>query len=503
MRKTKTISTPPKNFKKHLQIILIILVPVLLLLLCLFVFNRHQESTLSNNIDDSSINWSTYEEKNIELSESIKITTPGIYTLSGEIADGSIEINTSGIVKLILNGVKISNSSGPAILVSEAKTVIIETAEESNNYLEDSSVYSTSDEDICATVFSKDDLVLQGSGTLEVVGNYEDGIVSKDDLKISSGLYKINSKDEGIRGRDSVYIKGGTFSIVSGGDGVKSNNSDEVAKGYILIDGGVFEISANDDGIHAESSLEINAGTIKITKSYEGLEGSKITINGGDINIVSSDDGLNAAGGNDSSSPNVARYQASSSNYSINLNGGKLHVDSAGDGIDSNGALYINGGEIIVDGPSNSANGALDAEGEVVYSGGSIIAVGASGMAVAPSQSSSKNSISAFFSQTYSSKTKIAVIDSAGATLLEHTSSKPFNHIVLSSESFEQGKTYTVLINDEKYADVTLTDVTTQLGHGGMGGGMAPGGNMSGDIPPSQEGQNTQNDRRMPGARNR
>ncbi|MBQ6396093.1 carbohydrate-binding domain-containing protein [Candidatus Saccharibacteria bacterium] len=478
---TKNPNTPPRNVKKLLPIILIILIPALLLVLGLLFFNKNSgNESLGNNIDDSAINWSSYEEKSIELSDSLKITTPGVYTLSGSIENGLIEINTTGVVKLILNGVSIKNSSGPAILVSEAKTVIIETAEGSENFLEDGSVYSISDEDVCATLFSKDDLVLQGSGTLSVVGNYEDAIVSKDDLKISSGTYKIDAKDEGIRGRDSLYVKSGTFDISAGGDGLKANNSDEVAKGYVLIDGGTFDISADDDGIHAESSLEINGGTINIKKSYEGLEGSKITINGGDISVIASDDGLNAAGGNDSSSPNMANYQSSSSNYSINLNGGKIYVNSLGDGIDSNGALYISGSEVVVDGPANSANGALDAEGEVVYSGGSIIALGASGMAVAPGSSSTKNSISVFFSQTSAAKTKLTVKDSSGTTLLEHTSTRSFGHAVLSSESFEQGKTYTIFLNDEEYTTVTISGTTTQSGQGGMmpggGGGMAPGG---------------------------
>ena len=473
---------PEKPAKKWLPIVLIVALLGAVTAVALLLGGTSDSNTggsnLSNNINDTGVNWDKYEGSEITLSGSGKktITEAGVYTLSGTLEDGYLEINTSGEVKLILNGVKITNTSGPAIYIAEAKLVTIETAAGSENTLTDGSTYSGWDEDVCAALFSHDDLVLQGSGTLTINGNYEDGIVGKDDLKIVSGAYVVNSKDDGIRGRDSVYIVDGTFTITSGGDSIKSNNSDEVAKGWIKIDGGTITASAGDDGIHAESSLEINGGAIDIKKSYEGLEGALITINGGDISVVASDDGINAAGGNDSSSPNMSRYQESSSSYAIYINGGNLYVNSAGDGIDSNGAFYMNGGTAIVDGPTNAGNGALDAETGVVYNGGTLIAVGASGMAVAPSSSSSKYSLSVFFSQTYVAGTVLEVKDASGNTLLSHTALKSFQHASLSSDQFAENGEYTVYINGEEYTTTKLAEKTTQVGSGMMnGGGMMPG----------------------------
>lgn len=468
---SKTVLKKPKT--KILPMILILLVPAVIIAICLILGQGASKTstTPTNNIDESAINWGTYSGSTIELSSSLKITSGGIYTLSGTIADGLIEIDTDKDVKLILNGVSVTNSNGPALYVANADNVIIETVAGTTNTFTDSSVYTNWDEDVCAAIFSHDDLVLQGEGKLVVNGNHEDGIVGKDDLKVSSGTIVISTKDDGLRGRDSVYIVDGNLQITSGGDAIKSNNSEEVAKGYILIDGGTLSLSASDDGIHAETSLEINGGTISVKKSYEGLEAGKITVNGGDISIVASDDGLNAAGGNDASSPNSARYQTSSGSYSININGGSIYVDSAGDGIDSNGIIYFNGGKVVVDGPANSANGAIDADGGVIYNGGTVIAVGGSGMAVAPNASSSKYSISVFFSQTYSAGTTLSVQDSAENTILTHTSARTFSHASLSSESFKEGETYTVLINGSAYTTVTLSGKTTQISSG-MGGGM-------------------------------
>ncbi len=474
---------PSNNSSKKslLPTILIFAIPLLIVTLAIFVFGigSNENSELGDNITPSSMAVNTANSKTIELSNSLTINEPGVYTLTGTINNGLITINTVGVVQLVLNGVSITNPNGPAIYVEEAKTVIIETTKNTINTLTDGSIYSSWDEDVCGALFSHDDLVLQGSGTLIINANFEDGIVGKDDLKIISGAYDINAKDEGIRGRDSVYLVDGDFEINAGGDAIKSNNSDEVAKGWVKIDGGSITASAGDDGIHAESSLEINGGTIRITKSYEGLEGAKITINGGDISVVASDDGLNAAGGNDSSSPNMGRYQESSSDYAIYINGGLLYVDSAGDGIDSNGAVYVNGGTVVVDGPTNNANGALDSESGLVYNGGEIIAVGASGMAVSPNNSSSKYSLSIFFTQTYSAGTVITVEDSSGNSILEHTSAKSFSHASLSSESFKEGQTYYIYINDTEYTSVTLNGKTTQIGSGGM---MGPGGMNPNDM---------------------
>lgn len=435
--------------------------------------------SLSDNINETGVNWDKYEGQTVELTGSGKrvISAAGVYTLTGELANGYVEVNTTGAVKLILDNVTIVNNSGPAIYVAEAKLVTIETAEGSENALTDGSIYTGWDEDVCAALFSHDDMVLTGGGTLTVTGNYEDGIVGKDGLKITGGKYVVNAKDEGVRGRDSVYVVDGEFVITAGGDAIKASNSDEVGKGWVKVDGGRIVAEAGDDGIHAESTLEINGGSIDIKKSYEGLEGAKITINGGEIAVVASDDGVNVAGGNDGSSPNMGRYRESSADYAIYLNGGKLYVNANGDGIDSNGALYINGGEVVVDGPTNSGNGALDAESEVQFNGGTVVAVGASGMAVAPSaNASSKCSLSVFFGQTYSAGTKIEVRDASGSVILTHTSAKSFQHAALSSEQLAEGATYYIYVNGEEYASATLTSKTTQVGSGGMGPGGMPGG---------------------------
>ena len=551
---------------------------VLTVLISLIVFNyifdnvgdiKATSINSSAHVDNSNIDWDTYNSYDeIDSREGdVIITEKGVYTLTGEI-NGKVIINTSGNVKLILNNVIINSDNGPCILVKEAANLVIYTEKDSKNVLNDTTNYNDYLEED-GTIFSHDDLILEGEGTLIINANYGDAIVSKDDLTISSGSYEINSNDDGIKGKDSVHIVDGTITINSKGDGIKATNDTEEDKGNVVIDGGTITIEASldgiqaekkivinggtfdittgggagnvstsqswgmwgnnksvtdsnsakglkagdnivinngtiklntsddaihsnnyvgivngnisitsgDDGIHADKTLVIDNGTINITKSYEGLEASSITINVGNISVTASDDGFNAAGGNDSSSmdrPGANNFE-SSGNNSLTINGGKVYVNATGDGLDANGSIYINGGEVIVDGPTNNGNGALDYDREFVMKGGSLIAIGSSGMAQGISNNSSICGILINFSSTYNEGTVVSITDSSGNEVVSYTAKKSFSSILVANNILKQGEKYTVKINGSDYTTVTLSSVSTTVGNQGMMGG-GPGG---------------------------
>lgn len=251
----------------------------------------------------------------INLSESMEITTAGTYRLSGSIDDGMITVNVNkefGKVKLILDNLSVKNSSGPALACYSADEMIIELI--GNNYLEDGGDYANDiDEDVKGVLYSKDDVIFQGDGVLNVVANYEDGIVGKDDLIFNDGFYMV---------------------------------------------------SAVDDGIRAEEHLLVNGGTIKVLKSREGLESENITVNDGKISIQAYDDGINA---------NVKNHFGEDAIASITINGGEIYVDSGSDGLDSNGNIYLNGGHLEIVLPPDTDGEALDASGEVFMNGSSVM----------------------------------------------------------------------------------------------------------------------------------
>ncbi|MBQ1373774.1 carbohydrate-binding domain-containing protein [Candidatus Saccharibacteria bacterium] len=416
---------------------------------------------------DLKINWARYTEANITLSDSLTITDSGIYHLTGTLSDGAITIDSGvkGEVKLILDNVSISNSSGPAISCVSGDDLVIELI--GNNVVKDDTDYASDlDEDITGAIYSKSDLTFEGDGSLTVKASYQDGIVGKDDVKFTSGTYTISAADDGIRGKDSVHIVDGTFDITAQQDGIKSTNDTDAGKGFVLVESGKIHISAGDDGIHGEHSLAIQSGTIDIAKSYEGIESPKIIINGGDISIVAADDGINAGSSSSTTSATSTRgaFDVDES-CEITINGGIIHINSSGDGVDSNGWVYFNGGSVTVDGPSNNGNGALDSGAGIVMTGGTVVAIGSSGMAESISTTSSIPSLSVYFTGTYSTGTQLTVKDSSGATIVSHTSAKTFSHATIGSADFSIGSSYTIYINGEKYQTFTIKDIVTTIGN--------------------------------------
>ncbi|MZQ75782.1 MAG: carbohydrate-binding domain-containing protein [Peptoclostridium sp.] len=454
----------------------------------------------------------------------LTIKSAGTYVLSGTLTDGQIVVDSGqeDTVKIVLNGAELKSSNSAPIYSKQSKKTIVTLAKGTNNKIEDAASYDYAEgaDEPDAAVFSQNNLTINGSGSLTVKGNFNNGICSKDDLVITGGNIAITSANDALRGRDSIAINGGTFAITAGGDGLQSNNDEDVEKGWISIDGGVFKITAESDGIQATTSLVVNSGTIDIFKCYEGLEGSNVTVNGGSIKIKADDDGLNAAGGNDGSSVDGRPSENASSDdstYFIRINSGYVTVDAAGDGIDANGSLYFSGGTVLVNGPTNNGNGALDYDRTCEVTGGTLVIAGSSGMAQAPGDTSSQSSLTVYYSTVQKAGTLVTLSDDSGKPLLSFAPSKDYQSIVISSPELEQGKTYTLssggtnsgklkdglytggtVSGATKLADIKLSNIVTRIsddgsevaermgGPGGMGGQGRPEGSHDGNRKPPE-----------------
>lgn len=221
----------------------------------------------------------------------VTISTAGTYIVSGNLTDGSITVTTSenDKVQIVLNGVKIACSSGPAIDVQSADKCFITLAEGTQNSLSDGSEFTSEDANAC--IYATCDLTINGSGSLDVSGNYRHGVFSKDDLVVYGGSINVSAVEDGLNGKDSVKIGAGDISIDSGADGVKSSKSTNPEKGFVYVSGGSLSIDAEDDGIQAKTCLCIAGGSIEIDAVddalYSDLEG---TLNGGSTSVRSGDD---------------------------------------------------------------------------------------------------------------------------------------------------------------------------------------------------------------------
>ena len=401
----------------------------------------------------------------------VKIKEKGTYILSGSLTDGMVivEAEDTDKIQLVLDGVAISSSRSAALYVRSADKVFVTSVSGTENSLENAGPYDAIDENsIDAAVFSKSDLTFNGEGTLKISAQEGHGIVSKDDLIFTSGNYMVTSAAHGISGKDSVRIASGFYTIVSGKDGIHAENADDSSLGFVYAAGGTFSIKAEqdgisagawmqieegnysidsqDDGIHADSNVSISGGTINIEKSYEGIEGLSIDISGGEIFAVSSDDGINAAGGNDSSGfegPAGEDPFAVTEGAYIKITGGTLHVNTYGDGLDSNGDIKITEGEIYVSGPVNDGNGTLDYSGNAEITGGIFAAAGSSGMAQNFNASSNQGCIMVNF-DAQEAGTEIMLSDSSGNELLSWAADKRYSSVIISCPEIRQGETYTV-----------------------------------------------------------
>lgn len=199
----------------------------------------------------------------------VTITKAGTYSIKGTLADGQIVVNASSEenVNLLLDGANISCSNSAAINIKSCKNAIIALADGSENTMTDASSYVFDDattDGPSAAIFSKDDLTIIGEGSLQVNANYNNGIQSKDDLKIKGGNITVTSVDDGLKGKDSVTVTKGTININAKGDGIQSNNDTDTSKGYVYITGGTLNITSDQDGIQAESNLIVTGGDITV-----------------------------------------------------------------------------------------------------------------------------------------------------------------------------------------------------------------------------------------------
>ena len=299
----------------------------------------------------------------VKSGEDVTITEEGVYVLSGTAENTTVVVNADDTAKvqLVLDGLTITNDSTPAIYVASADKVFVTTTSGSTSTLTVKNAFAYSaDEKADAAIFAKDDLTLNGKGTL-VINSSDNGIAGNDDVKVTGGAYQITATGHGIKGNDSVAIADGTFTINAETDGIHSVNDEDQSKGYVYIAGGTFNLKTASDGIEGDAFVKIDGGTFTI-EAEEGIEGSYIQINDGVIGIDATDDGINAS------------VKSNVYNTALEINGGDITVNMAQgdtDALDSNGSLTINGGNVKI-----NAQFAFDFNTTGKLNGGTVIVNG-------------------------------------------------------------------------------------------------------------------------------
>ncbi len=331
-------------------------------------------STGSSALEVSDLFTKRDLEQSADLSEAVKlslsdgetctVSSEGVYLLSGSVKNATVVVDAGDEdkVQLVLDGLTVTNDDFPVIYVKNADKVFVTTADGSENELSVTGAFSADGSTSTdAVIFSKDDLVLNGLGSLRI-SSTDNGIGCKDDLKITGGVLTVSAQDHGLEANDSIAVYDGTISVSSAAkDGLHAENEDDDSQGWIYLCGGSLSVNAADDGLHAVSILQIDGGSLSVNAA-EGLEATWVQINGGEITVNASDDGVNAG------------RKSSAYTPCVEINGGSLTVNMGQgdtDGIDSNGNLIITGGTVSI-----NAQSPFDYDGSVTHSGGTIIVNG-------------------------------------------------------------------------------------------------------------------------------
>ena len=308
-------------------------------------------------------NGSSCESDAVSITENtVTIKEEGTYILSGSLSNGMVivEAEDTDKIQLVLNGVSISSSQSAALYVRSADKVYVTTVSGTENSLEHSGTYTAIDENnIDAAVFSKSDLTFNGEGMLTVTAQEGHGIVSKDDLVLTSGTYVITSASHGISGKDSVRIANGSYTIVSGKDGIHGENTEDSSLGFVYLAGGTFDIKSQQDGISASSWLQAEDGTYTILTG----EGSASVQNQNDGDRKSMEQ--TAQEETDEDTTSIKGMKAATQ---MVLKGGTYTIDAEDDTFHSNGNLAIHGGTYTL----SSGDDGIHADSNVTISGGTI-----------------------------------------------------------------------------------------------------------------------------------
>lgn len=336
----------------------------------------------------------------------ITITKGGTYTIKGVLTDGSIYVNTTdkeNKVRLLLSGVSISCATdAPIYIENSPKETVITLEDGTLNFLSDSPEKDKSQNPAdyaTAVVYSKDDLRIDGEGTLNIIANFNKGIFSKGDIDISSANLNIVSADDGIRSKDSIKIESGNIAIACEGDGIRTSDETADVKGKLIVYDGNITVDSECDGIESAGDLLIAGGKIEITTAG----GSTGDHSGHTGDILSSDNmtgkdkddlltsksypeessaleaaleggasaiGLKAKGEIDLSDAAVKISARNDAIYgkSVQIESGYFSLESDDDGIHGDEEVEIDGGNIDITDSYQGIEGS-----EIELSGGTVI----------------------------------------------------------------------------------------------------------------------------------
>jgi len=301
------------------------------------------------------------------------------YVVSGSTSNGSLTILGEKKYAVKLNGVSITNPDSAALNLLSGKRAFVILAEGTTNTLADGTGGSHK-----GTLYCKGKLLFNGTGSLSVTGNSNNGIHSADYIIFNKGnnIYVKSTTNHGIKANDGIFINGGILNVEVSAAAAKGINceSDIIVNGgrtTVLTTGtGTYDSTDREAkgaaGIKTDSVLTVNGGELWLKSTGSGGKGINVDMeanfNGGSVYVVTT--GSQYKSNNDTSSPKGIKADGN-----ITISGGKIWVRTSGtngEGIETKKELSITGGEVA----SYAYDDAINSKSNMTITGGYVYAQG-------------------------------------------------------------------------------------------------------------------------------
>ena len=352
-----------------------------------------EEDNLANNSFDTQIDINL-SNPTAKTENGVTITVNGghivanhgsekgiCYYVTGSTSNGSLTIVGDKKYEVILSGVDITNPDSAALNLLSKKRAFVMLDDGTTNKLTDG---STSKNDHKGALYCKGKLLFNGNGTLEVYGNYNNGIHSADYIIFNTGnnIYTKSTANHGIKANDGVFINGGILNVEVSAAAAKGINCES----DITVNGGRTTVITTGSGtwdteeleakgaacIKSDSTFTINGGELWLKSTGSGGKGIKADIdgyfNGGNTYIITT--GSQYKSNNDTASPKGIKIDGD-----LDISGGRVWVRTSGtngEGIETKSTLNISGGEVA----SYAYDDAINSKSHMTISGGYIFALG-------------------------------------------------------------------------------------------------------------------------------
>lgn len=293
----------------------------------------------------------------------VNYSSVGTFVLSGKSSNGRVVFNKAQEYHIVLNGLDLTSATSAPLSIMKKANRVLTLAEGTVNSLTDASVYTyfDSDDEPNAALFSKRSLTINGTGSLTVNGNNNNGIGSKGTLKILSGTITVSAANNALKGNDAVILKGGTLNLTSDQDGIKSDAEDDAGNptGYIYMENTVLSVTAKEDAVQAAKLLRVVSGTYTVS-----------TYGGAAANTSSNSSSSNRPGWgwNEVTTDDDTSRKGLKSDVNILIEGGTFNIDTYDDAVHSNDTIIVSGSTFAV----KSGDDAFHADSYLFVNGGDI-----------------------------------------------------------------------------------------------------------------------------------